>query len=377
MKPVDLKRPDKLLFQGIKSLTDNINFGLYADKKTEAKANAEIAFIGEQKMEEVQCQLYDYDKEGININENVKDYGFLKNKGSDKSFWLNFHGIHDVALVQGVGGVVGLDRLTLRQILDTTQRPKVEEYENHLFFSVKSILKGEGAGGLKMEQLSFILCSGYLISFQEEISDHFEGIRNKLVEGLGFIRGKKSDYLLAQLLDAILDNYFETIDQINHEVSFLEKEAIKNPDKSTLILLETHKQSAQVIKKALRPFREALTNIIGGHANLIDNDNLKYYRDLANSSMAAVEEIDATLKTLEGLTNIYFASQSQKMNKTMKVLTTVATIFIPLTFIAGIYGMNFENMPELSHPNGYFYTLGAMGFTFTGMLVYFKVKKWI
>ena len=376
MKPIDLTRPDKLIFQGIKSLTNSLDFGFYADQKTEAKANAEITFIGEKKMEKVQSQLYDYNKGEVSVKEDVNSYEFLKKHEKGKTYWLNFHGIHDVEIIQNIGDVIDLDRLTIRQILDTTQRPKVEEYHNHLFFSVKSILKGE-QGRLKMEHLSFILGSDYLVSFQEEISDHFEGIRNKLMEGLGFVRMKKSDYLLGQLLDAILDNYFETIDQINHEISFIEKEVIKNPDKSTLILLETHKYSAQVIKKALRPFKEALINIMSGHANLISNENMKYYKDLGNSSTAAMEEIDATLKTLDGLANIYFASQSQKMNETMKVLTTVATVFIPLTFIAGIYGMNFENMPELKNPNGYFYTLGSMGIIFVGMLIYFKIKKWI
>lgn len=376
MKPSDLTRPDKLIFQGIKILTNTIDFGFYADQKTEAKANAEIIFIGEKKMEKVQSQLYDYNKNEVSVKEDISSYGFLKKLEIDKTYWLNFHGIHDVEIIQTIGKVIKLDRLTVRQILDTTQRPKVEEYDQYLFFSVKSILKGQ-QGRLKMEQLSFILGSNYLISFQEEISDHFEGIRNKLVEGLGFVRKKKSDYLLGQLLDAILDNYFETIDQINHEISLIENEAINNPDKSTLILLETHKYSAQVIKKALRPFKEALVNILSGHTNLINNDNMKYFKDLGNSSMAAMEEIDATLKTLDGLTNIYFASQSQKMNETMKVLTTVATIFIPLTFIAGIYGMNFEHMPELKNPNGYFYTLGSMGIICAAMLILFKIKKWI
>lgn len=376
MKPIDLTRPDKLIFQGIKSLTNSIDFGFYADQKAEAKANAEVTFIGEKKMEKVQSQLFDYNSKEVSVSEEVVGYEFLKEQVKGRTYWLNFHGIHDVEIIQKIGNVIDLDRLTIRQILDTTQRPKVEEYDQYLFFSVKSILKVE-QGRLKMEHLSFILGSDYLVSFQEEKSDHFEGIRNKLVEGLGFARKKKSDYLLSQLLDAILDNYFETIDQINHEVSLIENEAIKNPDKSTLILLETHKLSAQVIKKALRPFKEALTNIFSGHANLINNDNMKYYKDLSNSSMAAMEEIDATLKTLDGLTNIYFASQSQKMNETMKVLTTVATIFIPLTFIAGIYGMNFEHMPELKNPNGYFYTLGSMGIIFVGMLILFKIKKWI
>jgi magnesium transporter len=375
MKPQDLIRPDKLLFQGIKTLT-NMGHHLYSDEKTEAKAKAELTFIGEKKMDKVYSQLYEYEPETVTKREKIKEFKFVKSPIEGKTYWLNFHGIHDVKIVKKIGEIVNLDRLTIRQILDTTQRPKVEEYNDHLFFSVKSILK-EDQGDLKVEQLSFVLSEHYIISFQEEVGDHFEGVRNKLTEGLGFVRKKKSDYLLSQLLDAILDNYFETIDKMNNEILIIEHEVIKNPDKSTLILLEKYKNSAQVIKKALRPFREALINIMEGHANLIKDENLKYFKDLSHSATAAMEEIDATLKMLDGLTNICFASQSQKMNETMKVLTTVATIFIPLTFIAGIYGMNFDNMPELHHPNGYFYTWGVMGTVFIGMLIYFKTRKWI
>ncbi len=275
-----------------------------------------------------------------------------------------------------LGESMGLERLTLRQIIDTTQRPKVEEYEHYLFFSVKSILK-QDAGEMQVEQLSFVLGQHFIISFQEEEGDHFEGIRNKLSEGLGFIQSRKSDYLLVQLLDAILDNYFETIDQVNFEIAALEKTLFQNPGKSTLIYLEGHKRSAQLIKKSLGPMKEAIFNILNGRSQLVKKENLKFFKELANSATSAIEEIDTTLRTLESLTNIYFASLSQKMNETMKVLTTVATIFIPLTFIAGIYGMNFENMPELGYQYGYPITLGAMSIIFVGMLIYFRKKKWV
>lgn len=373
MKPIDITRPDKLLLKGIKTLS-TLGQNLYSDKKSEAKAKAELTFIGQKKMENVETQLYEFNAEAYDIQENLTSFQFLKTPVKSKVYWLNFHGIHDVPLVQKVGKAAHLDRLTIRQILDTTQRPKVEEYEDHLFFSVKSIAKKDE---LEVEQLSFILGAQYAISFQEEMGDHFDGIRNKLIEGLGFVRKRSSDYLLAQLLDGILDNYFETIDQTNAEISLIEKEVINDPDKSTLIVLEKHKQNAQIIKKALSPFKEALTNLMNGDTKLIKAINLKYFKDLNNSAAAAMEEIEATLRTLEGLTNICFASQSQKMNETMKVLTTVSTIFIPLTFIAGIYGMNFDNMPELHHPNGYYYTWGVMGAIFVVMLIYFKIKKWI
>ena len=375
MSSLNLTRPDKLLKQGLKTLS-SVRYNLYSDQKTEAKAKAKLTFIGEKKVEEVKVQLYEYDLESLKRIEKVSTFDFLKDRGTGKSYWLNFHGIHDVKLIQMLGESMGLERLTLRQIIDTTQRPKVEEYEHYLFFSVKSILK-QDAGEMQVEQLSFVLGQHFIISFQEEEGDHFEGIRNKLSEGLGFIQSRKSDYLLVQLLDAILDNYFETIDQVNFEIAALEKTLFQNPGKSTLIYLEGHKRSAQLIKKSLGPMKEAIFNILNGRSQLVKKENLKFFKELANSATSAIEEIDTTLRTLESLTNIYFASLSQKMNETMKVLTTVATIFIPLTFIAGIYGMNFENMPELGYQYGYPITLGAMSIIFVGMLIYFRKKKWV
>jgi magnesium transporter len=375
MKFFKLKRPDKLLIQGIKSLTD-LSSVLYSDQKNEAKAKAELAFIGEKKMNEVESQLYEYNRDFYSKKESIVDFSFIQSLGKSNNYWLNFHGIHDVKIVENVGKLIGLDRMTIRQILDTTQRPKVEEYDDYLFFSVKSIIKND-EGELNIEQLSFVLGVNCVISFQEEAGDHFEDIRNKLAEGLGSVRKKKTDYLLGQLLDAILDNYFETIDKMNEEIVTIESEALKNPDKTTLFALEAYKRTAQMIKKALGPFKEALLAMMDDHKGLIKKENIKYFRDLSNSASSVIEEIDSTLKTLEGLTNIYFASVSQKMNETMKVLTTVATIFIPLTFIAGVYGMNFDNMPELHHKYGYFMIWGVMILVTIGMLTYFKRKKWL
>ena len=375
MKPTTLIRPDKLLVKGIKTLS-SMTLDLYADEKAEAKAKATLTFIGKKKIDKVRSQLYQYNPDACLKNEKSKDFEFISSPAEDAIYWLNFHGVHNVKVIQTIGGAAGLDRLTIRHILDTTQRPKVEEYDHYLFCSVKSILN-KAEGELNVEQLSFILGPHYVISFQEEIGDHFEGIRNKLSEGVGLLRKRKSDYLLSQLLDAILDNYFETIDKMNLEITALEKELFKNPGKDTLVSLEAYKRSAQVIKKALGPFKEALLNILNQRSGLIKRENLRYFKDLANSATAALEEIESTLKMLEGLTNIHFATLSQKMNETMKMLTMVATIFIPLTFIAGVYGMNFENMPELRHRFGYFITLGVMGVIAVGSMIYMRHKKWM
>lgn len=353
-----------------------IGQSLYASKKAESKATAKLTFIGKKKVEKVKSQLYTYNSDTVDKKQSIKEFAFLSKPNESVNYWLNFHGIHQVQVIKKVGEAAQLDRLTIRHVLDTTQRPKMEHFPKYLFFAVKSISK-EMAGQLYFEQLSFVLGENYVISFQEEEGDHFQALRTKIEAGVGFVRLRSSDYLVCQLLDAILDNYFEVIEVINKELTMIEESVYENPDKSVLIALEASKRSSMLIKKALGPFKEALLNIGQIDSSLVKSENLKYFKDLNNSVISAIEEIDTLLKNLEGLTNIYFASQSQKMNETMKVLTTVATLFIPLTFIAGIYGMNFEYMPELGHPQGYFIIWGVMISVAIGMLVLFKVKKWL
>ena len=377
-----LKKPDKIILQGIKSLTHitgsitGIDFNFYSKIKSEAKGKSELTFIGEKKMEEVKLQLFRYNQDQCDESEAISDFEKIEKADTSNNYWLNLHGIHDVDLMEKIGKALELERLTIRHLIDTTQRPKVNDYEDYIFFSVKSILKND-EHQLKIEQLSFVLGKNYVLSFQEEVGDHFDHIRNKLREDLGLIRKRECDFLLFQLLDAILDNYFETLDLINHEVTLVEKETLLNPKQSTLLLIEKNKKDVDKIKKSLSPFKEALTNIMKDRTHFIDKKNRKYFRDLKNSCTNAIEEANATYAALESLTNIYFSSLSQKMNETMKVLTTVATIFIPLTFIAGIYGMNFENMPELKWKNGYFIIWGIMLTVLAGMIVYFKRKKWL
>jgi magnesium transporter len=377
-----LKKPDKIILQGIKSLTHitgsitGIDFNFYSKIKSEAKGKSELTFIGEKKMEEVKLQLFKYNQDQCDESEAISDFEKIEKADKSNNYWLNLHGIHDVDLMEKIGKALELERLTIRHLIDTTQRPKVDDYEDYIFFSVKSILKND-EHQLKIEQLSFVLGKNYVLSFQEEVGDHFDHIRNKLREDLGLIRKRECDFLLFQLLDAILDNYFETLDLINHEVTLVEKETLLNPKQSTLLLIEKNKKDVDKIKKSLSPFKEALTNIMKDRTHFIDKKNRKYFRDLKNSCTNAIEEANATYAALESLTNIYFSSLSQKMNETMKVLTTVATIFIPLTFIAGIYGMNFENMPELKWKYGYYFIWGIMLSVLGVMIVYFRRKKWL
>ena len=377
-----LTHPDEVLIKSLKSLTSitgsitGINFNFYSQLRSEAKGKSELTFIGQKKMDEVQLQLFKYNEIEVIETEKIADYNAIDLSDSTNRYWLNIHGIHDVDLIDQIGRKLELERLTIRHLIDTTQRPKVDDYDDYIFFSVKSVQKGEDQQ-LKIEQLSFVLGKNFVASFQEEVGDHFDHIRVKLREGLGLARKRECDFLLFQLLDAILDNYFETLDHINHEVALIERETITNPKQSTLLLIEKNKKDVDKIKKSLSPLKEALTNIMKDRTHFIDKKNRKYFRDLKNSCTNAIEEANATYAALESLANIYFSSLSQKMNETMKVLTTVATIFIPLTFIAGIYGMNFENMPELKWRYGYFFIWGVMLTILAGMIIFFKRKKWL
>ncbi len=377
-----IKNPDEVLKKSLRSLTHitgsitGIDFNFYSKIKSEAKGKSELTFIGEKKVEEIKLQLFQYNENTCIETEKVEDYTKINIEDTEHLYWLNLHGIHDVELIEEIGKSLNLDRLTIRQLIDTTIRPKVDDYEDYLFFSVKSILRDEN-NKLHIEQLSFVLGKNFVASFQEEIGDHFDHLRNKMRENLGLTRKRQSDFLLFQLLDATLDNYFETLDSVNHEVALLEKTTLTNPKPSTLLLIEKNKKDVDKIKKSLTPFKEALTNILKDRTHFISKKNRKYFHDLRNSCMNAFEEAHATYAALESLTNIYFSNQSHRMNETMKVLTTVATIFIPLTFIAGIYGMNFENMPELKWHYGYFMIWGVMIAVTAGMVVYFKVKKWL
>jgi len=371
--------PGNILKSGLRTLGDigsNVSAKVYSKLKSEAKGKARTIFVGEKMLEKVVFQLFEYDMESYAENHQLADFKFFNNLDPNKSYWLNFHGLHEVDLYEDLAKTICLDRLTVRQMLDTTQRPKVEEYDTYLFFSVKSIL-GIERGSMYIEQISFILTSNYVISFQEKPGDHFGHIRSKVRDKLGLVRHKSIDFLLVQLLDAVLDNYFETIDSINLQVGELEKTTLKDPKQSTLWQLEKHKKNTLLIKKSLMPFREALSNILNGKTRFIRSENEKYFHDLLNGCKNAMDEVESTYRNLESLTNIYFATLTHKGNETMKVLTTVATVFIPLTFIVGVYGMNFDNMPELHYRYGYFIIWGLMIAATLGMLLYFKLKKWL
>jgi magnesium transporter len=256
----------------------------------------------------------------------------------------------------------------------------MEELDDILFFSIKSILPLNNYDNIDVTQISFILKNNLLVSFQEKKSDFFLHIRDRIKSHSGIVRKKKNDYLLFLLLEAIIENFYETIEHFENCIELLINEAKSSDNRDILIRIEKNRDTLNFIKKSIIPFRDALFNLksIRDHAYYtgIETINFTFFARLHQKSLEILEQIEYDLHSLESASSFYFSTQSHKMNEIMKVLTAVSVIFMPLTFIVGIYGMNFDFMPELHWKYGYFLILFAMTAVVIGMVYIFKKRKW-
>jgi len=335
-----------------------------------------IEFIGDQYLDEPSIQLFIYDKnEYIELKDLTVD-DIIEFENPDKVYWLNIHGIHDVGIIQNICQKMNIHKLVIQDILDTTQRPKLQEFDDYLFFSVKSILP-ESSDELETEQISFILGKNYVISFQEKKADHFEHIRQRIREYKGISRERSSEFLLYLLLESIVDNYEETIVSMEGQINkILKLYEDSNPGFTAIHKIEYFKEELFQIKISITPLKESISLLEEGISDFIDEKHEKYFFDIKDHCLYLIDSINSLVQKLESGENFYFSYQGHRMNQVMKTLTVVATIFIPLTFVAGIYGMNFEYIPELTWKWGYFAFWGLIVILFAGMVVYFKMNKW-
>lgn len=335
-----------------------------------------FVFTGLQQEKEIGIQLFEYNKEGLLELTNVKA-GELNNFSNlTKQYWLNIHGIHDVEIISEICKKVGIHELAIQDILDVNQRPKFQEYDDYWFFSIKSMLPSLN-DEIISEQLSFILGENYLVSFQEQKNDHFDHVRHRLREKVGIAHERTTDYLLYLLLEAVLDNYFKTIDDISDKVEKFDLIDI-NSDPSPTILTEIEiiKTQLQALKKVISPIKEFVSKVDRDEYSLIQTKHVKYYYELKDLCLTLLDNCDKMEARLESRINLFFSIQGHQMNQVMKTLTVISSVFIPLTFIAGIYGMNFAYMPELNFKWGYFAVWIVMFLIFLAMLYYFKRKNW-
>lgn len=335
-----------------------------------------VEFIGKQYLDEPSLQLFSYNKEEFFENKDFKISALDKFSNDQYIYWLNLYGLHDVELMKEMAKKLDIHFLVVQDLLDTTSRPKLQHFEDYIFFTVKAVHSVEGIN-VEMMQISFLLGKGYVISFQEKSGNHFHHIRN-ILRAKGTIRERGSDFLQYALLEAILEDYFVSIDKLEFVISDLMKlENMEKSDPSTLFTMESLKETLQQMKRSLQPFKEAMNLIEKGVAGFIKPKSGKYFADLKDQSTQLIEELDFNIHKLESGANLFFSYQSHKMNDTMKTLTVVSAIFIPLTFLAGVYGMNFDNLPELHWRYGYllFWTITCA--LLVGLVFYFKKKKWL
>jgi magnesium transporter len=335
-----------------------------------------VIYIGEEKSAEVRITVIDYNKFEFQKKEGVKAEDCRPFKDKDSITWINIDGVHNTEVIEKIGKIFDLHPLVMEDIGNTTQRPKVEDFEKFTFVVLKMLYYDE-KGKIKVEQVSLILGKNFVISFQETEGDVFDSVRERIEKGKGRIRKMGSDYLLYSLIDAVVDNYFSVLETMGDEIEELEEDIIERTASDSLQNVHKSKKDMILIRRSVWPLREVIHSLSREKTTLVSGDVLIYFRDVYDHTIQVIETVETFRDMLSGLHDTYLSSISNKMNEIMKVLTMFASIFIPLTFIAGVYGMNFHFMPELNWRWGY---LGVWGIIITvgiSMLFFFKRKKWL
>ena len=339
-----------------------------------------LEYTGIHKTTDSEIQLFVYDQIDLSEYQEFEVTDLEKCIDCKKTNWLNVHGLNDIELVKTISNFFNIDDFILADILNTNRRTKVEELQDVLFFNIKSLLPVGDSDNISAEQISFLIKDGVLISFQEKRSDFFALIRERVRTHTGVIRSKKSDFLLYVLLDAIMENFYITIDNEEDKIEELLDLIKNNTDTIVLEKIEQHRENFNFIKRAIIPLRDSLYDIKCMKEdtvfNVIENENFNFFARLYQKSLELLEQIESDMGTLHSASDFYFSAQNHKMNEIMKTLTVVSAIFIPLTFIAGVYGMNFKYMPELENQNGYYTVIGVMGLLVIALLYYFKRRRW-
>lgn len=337
-----------------------------------------LVFTGTQKMSSAEISLMQYSEGEVRHS---KPASISEAIGLIKKYpgcsWINIDGLHDVGIIEQICVYLGLHKLTIEDILSVNQRPKIEEHADYMHLAVKMLTEESGDQEISCEQVSFLLKGKVLATFQEKSGDTFEYVRQRISENKGIIRKKGADYLLYALLDSIVDFYFVVLENVGEKLTDTETELLENPDKNSLNRIHLLRKEMLNIRRSVYPLREVVARLEKIQEPVFSDDLSIYIRDLYDHTLRVMETIESFRDTVSGLLDLYMNSVSNRMNEIMKVLTIIATIFIPLTFIAGVYGMNFECMPELRWKYAYFATWGVMVLIFIAMLMFFRKRKWL
>jgi len=337
-----------------------------------------LVYTGERELGKLDLTLIDYDEQHFEERSLAGAEACAPYRDKPTTTWINADGVHNPGVLEKLGESFGLHRLVVEDILSVVQRPKVEDYGDYLYVVLKMLNYDEKTGSIAPEQVSIIIGPNYLLSFQEGIvGDVFHPIRDRLRAGRGRIRKMGADYLAYSLIDAIVDGYFVILEKIGDRIDTLEEELIAQPGRTVMEQLYQLKRELLFLHKAVWPLREVTSALSRRESSLVHESTGPYLRDVYDHVVQVIDSVEIYRDMLSTMLDLYLSSVSNRLNEVMKVLTLIATIFMPLTFIVGVYGMNFHHMPELEWQYGYLFVWGLMIAVGVFMLVYFKRKKWM
>jgi magnesium transporter len=336
-----------------------------------------LIHIGEKKTEELKITVIDYEETHFEEREvkRVEECFVFKDKPTVT--WMNVDGLHQVEILEKLGECYGLHPLVLEDILNTDQRPKMEDYGEYIYIVLKALDYNDKSNEIETEQISLILGSNFAFSFQEREGDTFDPIRERIRTGKGRIRSMGADYLAYALVDSIVDNYFIILEKLGEKIEFLEDKLVSHPTPETLQTIHHLRREMIFLRKAVWPLREVINGLERGESPLVKGPTRVYLRDVYDHTIQTIDTIETYRDMVSGMLDIYLSSVSNRLNSVMKVLTIIATIFMPLTFLAGVYGMNFKYMPELGWRWGYPFIWLIMVGIGVCMLIFFRKKKWL
>tara|TARA_R110000822_G_scaffold3164_16_gene14310 strand:+ start:8921 stop:9988 length:1068 start_codon:yes stop_codon:yes gene_type:complete len=334
-----------------------------------------LIHLGEPRVQQPAVRIIEYNQQEIS-DRLIDQAGDYRVRNGGHVAWLNVDGVHQVEVIEALGKAFKLHPLVMEDILSVDQRPKVEDYDGYLYLVLRMLHYDAATEEIQTEQLSLILGDHFVLSLQEQPGDLFDGIRSRLRDGRQ-IRSMQADYLAYALLDAVVDHYFLALEHLGDQIEALEDELMEKPQPSTLGRIHHYKREMLMLRKAVWPLREVLSRLARDESPLISADTRVFLRDVYDHTIHVMDTIDTLREMLVGMLDLYLSSVSNRMNEVMKVLTIIATLFMPLTFIAGVYGMNFEYMPELQWRWGYPAVMVLM-LAISGSLLYaFRRRGWI
>lgn len=334
-----------------------------------------LIHVGKKHSDKIKITIIDYDAENLTEKsyERVEDCEKFVDKPSNT--WINVDGIHQVDVVEKLGGMFSHHPLMMEDVLNTHHRPKMEDFEDYIFFTLK-MLGLDKKDNIVSEQISIILGKTYVLSYQEREGDIFDALRERIRQGKANIRVRGSDYLMYRLIDTIVDHYFIIMEKIGEKVDKLEEEVMTTASDATMKKILKLKRELISLRRTISPLRDAIGSLQREGSDLIEDRTYTYLNDVQDHTIHLTETIETYRDVLSGLMDMYYTTISNRMNEVMKVLTVISTIFIPITFIAGIYGMNFAHMPELQYKWAYPAVWVLMIAMVIGMITYFKKKGW-